>query len=186
MPDDSTLLVYRVLNLQGISEGNAEPEPQLISIAHKRAILQAWSIPFLSRPESIDPHGDTVECAVEDHCLITVELEPVSIFTNEFDYPAAQTLARYLKARGIPVRFVESPEESTSTLIIFGGHAARTTGEYVSRLLSDQQKGEIERPGKGDVFFFPGEIDIIVIAGADRECTARVAENAKRNIWAMI
>lgn len=186
MPDDSTLLVYRVLNLQGISEGNAEPEPQLISIAHKRAILQAWSIPFLSCPESIAPHRDTVECAVEDHCLITVELEPVSIFTNEFDYPAAQTLAWYLKARGIPVRFVESLEESTSTLIIFGGHAARTTGEYVSRLLSDQQKREIERPGKGDVFFFPGEIDIIVIAGADRECTARVAENARRSIWTMI
>ncbi|MBU7032080.1 MAG: hypothetical protein HXS53_06090 [Theionarchaea archaeon] len=186
MPDDSSLLIYRVLNLQGISSGNAEPDPRSISIVNDRVVLRAWQIPFLSPLESIDPDGDTLTCPVEDHCLIMVELEPVSIFTNEFDYPAAWVLAQYLRSRGIPVRFIKSPEESTSTLIIFGGHAARNTGEFVSGLLSDQQKEELERPGEGDVFFFPGEIDIIIIAGADRECTALVTENAKKTIWTLI
>jgi len=182
----SPLLVYRIVNFQGISEGHAKPEPHSCTIIQRRPVLHAHVIPFLSSPESIPPAGNALWCTVKDHCIVTVELEPVSIFTNEFDLPAARILAQYLQARGIPVQFITDPEESTSLLIIFGGHHAKRTGHYVSRLLSGQQKKTIEESGNGDLFIIPGDTYIIIIAGSDREYTALVSETNRRKILTYI
>jgi hypothetical protein len=179
-------LIYSIVNFKGISPGNAEPDPQLVTITQRRPVLQADLIPFLSSPESLVPEGHEIWCTVEDHCMMSVILEPVSIFTNEYDLPAAQTLAHYLKERGIPVQFVTHPVESSSTLIIFGGHQAKTTGEYVSTLLSDEQKRTLEKPGTSAIFVVRDDIAIIIIAGSDREYTALKADMSRRTILSMI
>jgi hypothetical protein len=186
LPGTPHRLVYRIVNFQGIGQEHAEPHPQFFTITQTRPVLQADLIPFLSSPEPLQPEGHEVLCTVRDHCIMSVTLEPVSIFSNEFDLPAAHALAHYLQERGIPVQFVSHPRESSSTLIILGGHRAQTTGEYVSTLLSHGQKRTIEQPGNGEIFIFPGDIHIIVIAGCDREHTALMADTYRRTILAMI
>lgn len=178
-------LVYRVLNLDGISAGKAMPDPQIISLTSTRPVLNASVIPFLSEPEFLKVENSTVTFLIEDHCLLLLEVEPVGIFTNEYDLPAAEELRSFLQARGIPVQFVTSPEES-SVLIVFGGHKAEKTGDFVSSLLTDQQKNQLEQPNSQNIFIFSTDNLIIVIAGNEREDTARLAEEKRREIFELL
>lgn len=174
-------LVYRVINFEGISPGDAVPDPQIISITTARNLVKAEVIPFLSDPEPLEVTSSTVMVHVEDHCLIVLEVEPVSIYCNEYDYPAAEMLASFLRTRGIPVEFVTSPEEA-SILVVFGGHKARKTGEFVSSLLTDEQKTQLEQPGSKQLYIFKTDRLIIVIAGNQREDTAELTEETRRDI----
>jgi hypothetical protein len=179
------VLVYRVVNFEGISPGNAVPHPQVVSITPPGKIVHAFFIPFLQAPQDLDITGSTVSVLVEDHCLVVMEVEPVNIFCNEYDYPAARMLAFFLQARGIPVQFVTSPEEA-SVLIVFGGHKAEKTGEFVSSLLTDEQKTQLEQPGFTKMIIFHTDTLIIIIAGNQREDTARQTEEARRDILELV
>ncbi|MGD2247141.1 MAG: hypothetical protein PVF58_01960 [Candidatus Methanofastidiosia archaeon] len=176
-------IVYRVLNLEGVSPGDAVPDVQTISITSKRKIVNAFFIPFLSGPEDLDGFGSEVTIPVEDHCLVVLKVEPVSIFANDYDGPAAEKLAAFLRARGIPVDFVSSPEDAASVLIVFGGHKAVDTGEFVSGLLTDDEKTRLEQLGSKYLFIFQKDRLIIVIAGNEREDTAKLAEETRREVW---
>lgn len=178
-------LVIRVVTIGGISPGDAVPEPQTISIIGKR-ILDVVVIPFLSGPEPAEINGSTVTVFVKDHCLVVLEIEPVSIFCNGYDFPAAESLAVFLQKRGIPVQFVSSPEEASSVLVVFGGHKAEKTGEFVSWLLTDEQKQKLEQKGYKNVFIFENDRLIIVIAGNEREDTAKQVEESRRDIAAVL
>ncbi len=179
-------LLFRVLNLEGISPGDAVPDPQTISVTTPRKILKAFLIPFLSPLENVEHSGSTVTTQVEDHCLLILEVEPVSIFSNEYDLPAAESLASFLQRRGVPVQFVASPEEAASVLIVFGGHEAKKTGAFVSTLLTDEEKNMLEQPEFKQLFTFQRERLIIVIAGNEREDTAALAEEARRDLFALL
>lgn len=174
-------LIYRVITFAGIAPGDAVPTPQTVSFTFTRNILSAVVIPFLGEPSPVDV-STTATIPVRDHSLLVVEVEPVSIFCNEYDRPAAEELASFLQGRGIPAAFVNSPEVETSVLIVFGGHKARGTGEFVSSLLTDSEKGELEQRGSGRMFIFHRERLIVVIAGNEREDTARLAEEKRREI----
>ena len=178
-------LVYRVLNLDGISPGKAVPDPQTISLTITRPVLNASVIPFLSEPAFLEVETSTATFLIEDHCLLLLEVEPVGIYTNEYDLPAAEKLRSFLQARGIPVQFVTSPEKS-SILIVFGGHKAEKTGDFVSSLLTDQQKNQLEQPNSQNIFIFRTDRLIIVIAGNEREDTARSAEEKRREIFELL
>lgn len=179
-------IIFRVLNLEGISPGNGIPDPQIISLTSKRKVLSAVLIPFLSEPEEIDVETSEITVEVETHCLLVLDIEPVDIYCNEYDLPAAEKLAAFLQARGIPVHFVASPDEASSVLIVFGGHKARKTGEFVSSLLTDEEKAQLEKPGFGHVFVFRKDLLIIVLAGSEREDTARLTEEARREIFELL
>lgn len=179
-------LVYRVLVLEGISPGDAVPDDQIVSITLKRKISNAVVIPFLSTPENLNIEGSTVTVHVQDHCLVVLEVEPVSIYCNEYDLPAAETLASFLQKRGIPVEFVASPEEASSALIVFGGHKAKKTGEFVSGLLTDEDKTQLEKPRFTKMFIFKTDKLIIVIAGNEREDTALLTEKSTRSIFELL
>lgn len=175
-------LIFRVLNLEGISPGDAVPHQQSFTITSKRPILDAYTIPFLSHPERLD----TVTVQVYDHSLLLVTVEPVSIFCNEYDLPAAQELSLFLQSRCVPVQFISSLEEATSVLIVFGGHKAKKTGEFVSSLLTTDQKTLLEQSGFSNLFIIKNEKLIIVIAGNEREDTASLTKNKRRDIFKLI
>jgi hypothetical protein len=178
-------LVFRVLNLDGISPGDAHPDPQTISITNERKILNAFLIPFLSDSERIE-YENPVTVHVQDHCLVVLEVEPVSILSNEYDLPAAVKLVTFLQNRGVPVQVTSSPEEATSVLIVFGGHKAKNIGEFVSNLLTDEQELLLEQPESSSLFVFQNERLIIVLAGNEREDTARLAEEMRREILQLL
>ncbi len=179
-------LFFRVLNFEGISPGDGVPDSQVISITSGRKILNAKVISFLSNPEDADSSEAEIVFQVADHSLLLLEVEPVSIFCNENDLPAAESLAAFLRARGIPVQFVTSPEEATSALIVFGGHKAVKTGEFVSQLLTDAQKTQLEKPGAKQLFIFQTDRLIIIVAGSEREDTAALAEEIRREIFELL
>lgn len=174
-------LVLRVLNLEGISPGDAVPDPQTMTLTSPRPILNAVVIPFLSHPEVVNT---TVQ--VHDHALLLLDVEPVSIFCNEYDLPAAQELSTFLQSRCIPVQVVASPDEATSILIVFGGHKAKKTGEFVSSLLTADQKTQLEQPGFSHFFIIQNERLIIIIAGNEREDTYLLTKNKRRDIFKLI
>lgn len=177
-------IVYRVLNIEGISPGDVVPDIQTISITCRRKIVKAVLIPFLQTPENLEGENP-VTFQVHNHCLLVLEVEPVSIYCNEYDLPAAENLAAFLRTRGIPVQVVTSPNDA-SVLIVFGGHKAKDTGEFVSNLLTDEQKAQLEQPGFQTFFIFQTDRLVIVIAGNEREDTARSTEENKRKIFEVI
>ncbi len=179
-------LVLRMITFEGISPGNAVPDVQTVSMTSTRKVQRCMFIPFLSDPEDVAFYDATVTVKLQHHGLLVLKIEPVSIFSNEYDLPAAETLASFLRTRGIPVKFVTSPEEATSVLIVFGGHKAADTGEFVSSLLTDEEKTQLEQPGFNNLFIFQKEKLIIVIAGNEREDTAYLAEKKKREICRLI
>ena len=60
------------------------------------------------------------------------------------------------------------------------------TGDFVSSLLTEKQKAQLDQPGFSQVFVIEGGRLTIIIAGNEREDTAHVAENNRRYIFELL
>ena len=160
-------VIFRVLNLDGIYPDNLKQRDTDITIVPHFSFEKIDKIDFIEK----------------GHSLYIFDRKTVDIITNEYDYPSAEYLSKFLEENGIKTYIKSDIDRKSENIIIFGGHKAEKTGEITENILNSEEKKNLEKEGYKNIFCKKkNNQKIVVVAGNDRENTKIAAEQFKNRI----
>ncbi len=184
---DNTVM-FRILNLSEISEG--EPRREKMTLTVSWSVENGRLYSFLSSSSEIE-HPAAFN--VYDHAVVTFTVsEPVTVISNFYDRPAAETILARLKREGFFIEYGSGCRpcieelKTRKQVIILGGHQAFGLEWLLEQILTEEEKQLLEQKGAQYIFvkrdiFVKGQT-IIVVAGNEREDTYELVKTRADSI----